>query len=197
MVNVPLAAGSGGDEFRAAVRERWLPALDAHRPQLILISAGFDAHREDPLAGLQFVEADYAWVTRELVAVAERHAQGRDRVAAGRRLCAVGARAAAPPNTCASCSRPRPVDDRAQADGAAAVPHDLCGLERRRHSRARRRARGRAAALVCAHAADRRPRPSVRARDLAADTNYVFQYPFAATPCLLVKLSRPAAATAT
>ena len=53
MVNVPLAAGSGGEEFRAAVRDRWLPALDEHRPQLILISAGFDAHREDPLAGLQ------------------------------------------------------------------------------------------------------------------------------------------------
>jgi acetoin utilization deacetylase AcuC-like enzyme len=61
MVNVPLSAGSGGDEFRAAVRERWLPALEAHRPQLILISAGFDAHREDPLAGLKFIEADYAW----------------------------------------------------------------------------------------------------------------------------------------
>jgi acetoin utilization deacetylase AcuC-like enzyme len=77
MVNIPLAAGSGGDEFRAAVRDRWLPALEAHRPQLILISAGFDAHREDPLAGLQFIEADYAWVTREMVAVAQRHAQGR------------------------------------------------------------------------------------------------------------------------
>ena len=77
MVNVPLAAGSGGEEFRAAVRDYWLPALEAHRPQLILISAGFDAHREDPLAGLKFVEADYAWVTRELIAVAERHAEGR------------------------------------------------------------------------------------------------------------------------
>ena len=77
MVNVPLAAGSGGEEFRAAVRDYWLPALEAHRPQLILISAGFDAHREDPLAGLKFVESDYAWVTRELIAVAERHAQGR------------------------------------------------------------------------------------------------------------------------
>ncbi len=77
MVNVPLAAGSGGEEFREAVRQHWLPALDAYRPQLILISAGFDAHREDPLAGLKFVEADYAWVTRELVAVAGRHAQGR------------------------------------------------------------------------------------------------------------------------
>ena len=77
MVNVPLAAGSGGEEFRAAVRDRWLPALAEHEPQMILISAGFDAHREDPLAGLQFVEADYVWVTQELVAVAQRHAQGR------------------------------------------------------------------------------------------------------------------------
>jgi acetoin utilization deacetylase AcuC-like enzyme len=77
MVNVPLHAGAGSDDFRAAVREHWLPALDAHRPQLILISAGFDAHREDPLAGLEFVEADYAWVTRELLDVAARHGQGR------------------------------------------------------------------------------------------------------------------------
>ncbi len=77
MVNVPLAEGSGGDAFRAAVLDRWLPALDAHRPQMILISAGFDAHREDPLAGLRFTEADFAWVTRELVAVAARHAEGR------------------------------------------------------------------------------------------------------------------------
>ncbi|MGE5088798.1 MAG: histone deacetylase family protein [Candidatus Levyibacteriota bacterium] len=77
MVNVPLPAGSGGDELREAVRDRWLPALDAHRPELILISAGFDAHREDPLAGLAFVESDYAWMTRELMQVAARHAQGR------------------------------------------------------------------------------------------------------------------------
>jgi acetoin utilization deacetylase AcuC-like enzyme len=77
MVNVPLAAGEGSDAFRAAVVERWLPALDAHRPQLVLISAGFDAHREDPLAGLKLTEADYTWVTHELMGVAARHAQGR------------------------------------------------------------------------------------------------------------------------
>ena len=77
MVNVPLAAGEGSDAFRTAVVERWLPALDAHRPQLVLISAGFDAHREDPLAGLKLTEADYAWVTHELMAVAARHAQRR------------------------------------------------------------------------------------------------------------------------
>ncbi len=77
MVNVPLAEGSGGEEFRAAVLEHWMPALEAHRPQLILISAGFDAHKEDPLAGLKLVEADYAWVTRQLLDVAARHAHGR------------------------------------------------------------------------------------------------------------------------
>jgi acetoin utilization deacetylase AcuC-like enzyme len=77
MVNIPLAAGSGSDAFRAAVSEHWLPALEAHRPEIIYVSAGFDAHREDPLAGLKLTEADYAWVTRELVAVAGRHAGGR------------------------------------------------------------------------------------------------------------------------
>jgi acetoin utilization deacetylase AcuC-like enzyme len=77
MVNVPLSAGSGAAEFRDAVRTRWLPALDDHEPELILVSAGFDAHREDPLAGLAFTEDDYAWVTHELTAVATRHAQGR------------------------------------------------------------------------------------------------------------------------
>ena len=77
MVNVPLSAGSGSDAFRAAVTDKWLPALEAHAPELIIISAGFDAHREDPLAGLRFTEADYAWVTRTLVEVANRHAKGR------------------------------------------------------------------------------------------------------------------------
>ena len=77
MVNIPLAAGSGSDAFRAAVRDYWLPALEKHRPQLLYVSAGFDAHREDPLAGLKLADADYAWVTRELVAVARTHAKGR------------------------------------------------------------------------------------------------------------------------
>ncbi|HTQ01825.1 MAG TPA: histone deacetylase family protein [Casimicrobiaceae bacterium] len=77
MVNVPLSAGSGSEEFRAAVTARWLPALERFAPEMILISAGFDAHREDPLAGLKFTEADYAWVTQELLAVAARHSQRR------------------------------------------------------------------------------------------------------------------------
>jgi acetoin utilization deacetylase AcuC-like enzyme len=77
MVNVPLSAGSGSEAFRAAVNDHWLPALEKHRPDILFVSAGFDAHREDPLAGLRFTEADYAWVTRELVAVANRHGKGR------------------------------------------------------------------------------------------------------------------------
>jgi acetoin utilization deacetylase AcuC-like enzyme len=77
MVNIPLAAGSGSDAFREAVRSRWLPALERHRPEILYVSAGFDAHREDPLAGLKLTEADYAWVTRELVGVANKHASGR------------------------------------------------------------------------------------------------------------------------
>jgi acetoin utilization deacetylase AcuC-like enzyme len=77
MVNVPLSEGAGSQEFRDAVREHWLPALLAFRPQLLLVSAGFDAHREDPLAGLSLGDADYAWVTRELCYVANKHAHGR------------------------------------------------------------------------------------------------------------------------
>src|SRR3954466_11207365 len=77
MVNIPLAAYSGGDKFRAAVLEHWLPAMKAFKPQMILISAGFDAHRDDEMAMLRLVEADYAWVTQQLKTVAERHAQGR------------------------------------------------------------------------------------------------------------------------
>ena len=77
MVNIPLAARSGGKEFRAAVEMHWLPALEAFQPQMLFISAGFDAHREDDLAMLNFVEADYAWVTEKLMAVAAKHAGGR------------------------------------------------------------------------------------------------------------------------
>ncbi|MDQ6619427.1 MAG: histone deacetylase family protein [Pseudomonadota bacterium] len=96
MVNVPLAAGSGTEALRAAVNDRWLPALEAHAPQLIFISAGFDAHREDPLAGLRFTEADYAWVTRVLIDVANRHANGRivSSLEGGYNLSALGRSAA-------------------------------------------------------------------------------------------------------
>lgn len=77
IINVPLAAGCKGAEFRAAVSEYWLPALELFRPQLILISAGFDAHREDDMGGLVLQEADYHWVTEVLKDVASRHAGGR------------------------------------------------------------------------------------------------------------------------
>src|SRR4051812_18344855 len=77
MVNIPLAAGAGSREFREAVREAWLPALDEFAPELILFSAGFDAHAEDDMAMLRFTDADYAWVTSQMKAVAERHARGR------------------------------------------------------------------------------------------------------------------------
>lgn len=77
MVNVGLPARSGSDTFREAVRDHWLPALDAFAPQLIYISAGFDAHREDDMGNLGLVDADYAWVTQQLMAVARKHCQGR------------------------------------------------------------------------------------------------------------------------
>ena len=77
MVNIPLAAYSGGPEFRAAVERHWLPALEGFRPEMLFISAGFDAHRDDDMAMLNLVEADYAWVTASMKAVAGRHAGGR------------------------------------------------------------------------------------------------------------------------
>jgi len=77
VVNVPLAAGADGADFRAAVESRWFPALEAFAPELLLVSAGFDAHVEDDIAGLCLVESDFAWVTAELKRIAGRHAGGR------------------------------------------------------------------------------------------------------------------------
>jgi len=77
VVNVPLAAGTGSAGFRAAWTERILPALDDFAPELVLVSAGFDAHRRDPLAGLNVETADFVWLTEELLAIADRHAGGR------------------------------------------------------------------------------------------------------------------------
>src|SRR5438067_2206353 len=77
MYNVPLAAGSGGKELRRAVEQVWLPALHEFEPQLVLFSAGFDAHVEDDMAMLRFVDTDYRWVTEQVAAVAKRHADGR------------------------------------------------------------------------------------------------------------------------
>ena len=77
MVNVGLPPRSGSAKFREAVTGQWIPALDAFRPQLIYISAGFDAHREDDMGNLGLVEADYEWVTQQIMAVARRHCEGR------------------------------------------------------------------------------------------------------------------------
>jgi acetoin utilization deacetylase AcuC-like enzyme len=77
ILNAPLPEGSGGPQFRRAWSERLLPEIDAFRPQLLLVSAGFDAHRLDPLAGLMLEADDYRWLTGEIVALAERHAKGR------------------------------------------------------------------------------------------------------------------------
>jgi acetoin utilization deacetylase AcuC-like enzyme len=75
--NAPLRPGDGGDPFREAFESRILPALRNFGPDLIVISAGFDAHRDDPLANLQLVEPDFAWATQKLAEVADRHAGGR------------------------------------------------------------------------------------------------------------------------
>ncbi|MBW8754151.1 MAG: histone deacetylase family protein [Sphingomonadales bacterium] len=77
VANAPLPPGSGGAEFRRAWKDLLLPALDAFAPELVIVSAGFDAHRRDPLAQLMLETEDYAWITRELKALARRHAQGR------------------------------------------------------------------------------------------------------------------------
>lgn len=77
IVNVPLPAGCIGEDFRTAVSQQWLPRLKHFEPQLILISAGFDAHQADPLADFNLVDEDFAWVTRRLCEQADRSAQGR------------------------------------------------------------------------------------------------------------------------
>jgi acetoin utilization deacetylase AcuC-like enzyme len=77
MVNVPLAAGAGSKAFHDAVTQHWLPALDAFAPELVIFSAGFDAHIEDEMAMLQFRDADYRWATEQVKAIADRHAKGR------------------------------------------------------------------------------------------------------------------------
>jgi acetoin utilization deacetylase AcuC-like enzyme len=97
VVNATLPPGADGEAFRAAWRERILPALDAFAPGLLVVSAGFDAHARDPLAQLRVREADFAWLTAELCAVAERHCRGRvvSLLEGGYDLEALGASAAA------------------------------------------------------------------------------------------------------
>ncbi len=77
IVNAPLRAGDDGEAFRAAMEGLILPRLDAFAPDLLVISAGFDAHRRDPLANLQFEAGDFAWATQALLGVAHRHSKGR------------------------------------------------------------------------------------------------------------------------
>ncbi|MEO7246454.1 MAG: histone deacetylase family protein [Rubrivivax sp.] len=77
MVNLPVAPYTRGPELRALIEANWMPRLDAFRPQMVFVSAGFDAHREDELGQLGLVEADYEWITRRVVDVAARHAGGR------------------------------------------------------------------------------------------------------------------------
>ncbi len=77
IINTPLAAGTTGQALRATVLENWIPALERFRPEMIYISAGFDAHREDEMANLNWVEADYIWVTEQIMDIAERYAQKR------------------------------------------------------------------------------------------------------------------------
>ncbi len=97
VANAPLPTGTAGEDFRRAWGERLLPALSDFAPDFIVISAGFDAHRRDPVGGLLLVEEDFAWVTREIVAVARGTCAGRivSFLEGGYDLDALGASAAA------------------------------------------------------------------------------------------------------
>ncbi len=77
MVNIPVPPYTTGEAIRALVCQQWLPRLEAHAPEMVFISAGFDAHREEDMAQLNLVESDFAWLTKQIVSVADRHAQGR------------------------------------------------------------------------------------------------------------------------
>jgi acetoin utilization deacetylase AcuC-like enzyme len=77
IINVPLAAYATGEIFRAAVTKDWLPALEHFAPQMLFISAGFDAHKADSISSLRLHEEDYVWVTQEIVAIADKYAEGR------------------------------------------------------------------------------------------------------------------------
>lgn len=77
IVLTPLAEGTGSRAFRQAIERDWIPALERHRPQLILVSAGFDAHRDDPLGGLELNTEDYRWITELILAMAHDFANER------------------------------------------------------------------------------------------------------------------------
>ncbi|MEN9866091.1 MAG: hypothetical protein RL748_1681 [Pseudomonadota bacterium] len=103
-VNVPVPAHSNGRVVRQLVHEKWLPALREHQPEMLFISAGFDAHREDDIGGMALVEADYAWITEELMMVAAEFAKGRivSCLEGGYNLSALGRSVAAHIKTLAS-----------------------------------------------------------------------------------------------
>ena len=77
IVPTPLPARTGGAKFRAAIESTWFPALERFKPELVIISAGFDAHADDPLAYLELLEDDYTWITQRIRELADSHAQGR------------------------------------------------------------------------------------------------------------------------
>src|SRR5690606_27930850 len=77
MVNIPVDAYTTGAELRQVVSDVWVPRLNEFAPELLLVSAGFDAHREDEMGQLGMVESDYAWITEQLLQVADRSAKGR------------------------------------------------------------------------------------------------------------------------
>lgn len=77
IVPTPLPARTGGAKFRAAIERTWFPALERFKPELVIISAGFDAHADDPLAYLELLEDDYTWITQRIRELADSHAQGR------------------------------------------------------------------------------------------------------------------------
>jgi acetoin utilization deacetylase AcuC-like enzyme len=77
VINTPLPAGSGGREFKQAIQTVWMPALAEFGPELLLVSAGFDAHRDDPLGGINLDTADFAWIGSQLKTVADQYCEGR------------------------------------------------------------------------------------------------------------------------
>lgn len=77
VVSIPLEASAASAEFRAAVSDHWLPALEQFQPQMIFVSAGFDAHRDDEMSYVSLTDADFRWVSEEIVRVAETSASGR------------------------------------------------------------------------------------------------------------------------
>jgi len=76
-INVPLKSGCNSADFRSAITHTWFPELEAYKPQMLFISAGFDAHLEDPLASISLLDQDYVWITQKLMDIADRHADGR------------------------------------------------------------------------------------------------------------------------